>query len=187
MKVMTQRMGWPPLGKLIPRLMLLVILAACSSSNEETQGYGTPDATLSGMGSCKLSLAETVSDEEAIVALLNAEGDYVVQQDITSLVTLWTDNGRIIDTDHTPADPSDDQTWQGKDAIRHRYVHRVFPGAPGVAQPLDLLVSISGEKAVVTGTTRIGDEVSPVGDRWLLVKVRDCWMIQELVFNLEPK
>jgi hypothetical protein len=185
MKVMTQRMGWPPLGVLAPRLVLLVVLGACRPSSEEIGGYGTPDAALSGMGSCNLSLPETVSDEEAIVAVLKAEGTYVVQQDIASLVTLWADDGRIIDTAHTPADPSDDQTWQGKDAIRHRYVHRVFPGAPRVAGPSDMVVNITGEKAVVTGTTRIGDELSPAGDRWQLVKVGDCWVIQELVFNLE--
>jgi hypothetical protein len=128
-----------------------------------------------------------VTDQEAIVALLNAEGAYVVQQDIASLMDLWAENGRISDAEHTPADPSDDQTWQGMDAIRHRYLHRVFPGAPRVAQPLDLVLNITGEKAVVTGTTRIGDEISPAGDRWQLVKVGECWVIQELVFNLEPR
>ena len=187
MMFIKKQVGWPTLGKLVPRLMLLVVLVACSPSSEETQVHHTSDGALSGMGSCSLSLPETGSDEKAIAAVLKAEGAYVVQQDITSLVTLWTDDGRIIDTEHTPADPSDDQIWHGRDAIRHRYVHRVFPGNPHVAQPLNLVVSITGENAVVTGTTQIGDEVSPAGDLWLLVKERDCWMIQELVFNLEPK
>jgi hypothetical protein len=55
-----------------------------------------------------------------------------------------------------------------------------------MAQPADLVINVRGDEAVVTGTTRIGDEVSPAGDRWRLVKIEGCWVIQELIFNLEP-
>jgi hypothetical protein len=183
---MNSQDGWSAPATLISTLMICGVLSACSPATGESQRPRASDATLSEVGSCSLGLPETVSDEEAIMALLNAEGAYVVQQDIVALMRLWMPAGRISDAKHTPSDPADDQTWQGMDAIRHRYVHWVFPGAPGLAQPTNLVISIAGEKAVVTSTTRIGAEISPVGDRWQLVKVGGCWMIQELVFNLEP-
>lgn len=136
------------------------------------------------IGSCSLNLG-AVDDAEAITAILNAEGAYVVEQDIGALLNLWQTDGLVADANHTPTNLTDDQTWQGIDAIRHRYVRWVFPGAPDVAQPADLVINITDSKAVVTSTTRIGDEISPGGDRWQLVRVEDCWLIQTLIFNLE--
>ncbi len=138
-----------------------------------------------GLGSCSLELPDSTSDEVAITAVLHAEGAYLVQQDIIALMQLWGANARIIDAKHTPTDATDDHTWQGREAIRVRYLHRVFPGHPARAEPADLAISITGQQAVVTATTSIGDEVSPAGDRWLLVKQDECWVLQELIFNLE--
>jgi len=99
---------------------------------------------------------------------------------------LWAPDGRIADAKHTPADSADDQTWEGADAIRHRYLRRVFPGNPAAAQPAGLAIALNGDQATVTGTTQIGNEVSPNGDRWQVVKVGGCWVIKELIFDLEP-
>lgn len=160
--------------------------ATAAPEHQDTVSIGAVDAGPVEIGTCRLSLPELKTDAEAIAALLNAEGVYVVEQDIVALLGLWMPDGRITDAKHTPAKPADDLTWSGADAIRHRYVRWVFPGAPAVAQPVVLAISISGKRAVVTSTTRIGNEVSPAGDRWLLVKKGGCWLIQELVFNLEP-
>lgn len=183
---MSAKKGWPAPANFILILTICGLLSACSLVSGEIKRDSPPDVALSEIGSCSLDLPDTVTDEEAIVALLSAEGAYVVQQDIVALMRLWVPDGRVSDARHTPANLADDQSWQGTDAIRHRYVHWVFPGAPKVAQPADLDINITEKKAVVTGTTRIGDEVSPVGDHWQLVKVGDCWLIQELTFNLEP-
>jgi hypothetical protein len=183
---MSGQKDWPVSANLVLVLMICGLLSACSPAAGEIKRDSPPNAALSEIGSCGLDLPDTVTDEQAIVALLSAEGAYVVQQDIAALMRLWVPDGRVSDAKHTPTDLADDQTWQGTDAIRHRYVHWVFPGAPKVAQPADLVISITGEEAMVTGTTRIGDEVSPAGDQWQLVKVGDCWLIQELTFNLEP-
>jgi hypothetical protein len=39
----------------------------------------------------------------------------------------------------------------------------------------------------VSATTQIGDEVSPAGDRWTLVKHGNCWLLENLTYNLEPQ
>ena len=127
------------------------------------------------------------SDEEAVAQLIRAEGEGVVQQDIDRLMDIWADDGVIVDAKHTPEDAQDDAKWQGKEAIRQRYVNLVFPSAPMQAEAGDLQVSIEGDKATVTSTTNIGDEVSPKGDRWTLEKRNGRWYIVSLTYNLEPK
>ncbi len=160
-------------------LLALAALTACSPS--------PPDgASPARIGSCGLGLPDTAGDQEAITALLRAESAYVVQQDSEALMRLWAPDGRIADAKHTPADSGDDQTWEGADAIRHRYLRRVFPGNPSAAQPADLAIALDGDQAAVTGTTRIGNEVSLNGDRWQVMKIGGCWVIKELVFDLEP-
>jgi len=163
-------------------MLVLATVAACAPA----AGDGVSPTETARGGSCSLGLPGAVGDGEAITALLRAESAYVVQQDSEALMRLWMPDGRIADAKHTPADPQDDQTWEGADAIRHRYLRRVFPGNPTAAQPADLEIALDGDRAAVTGTTRIGNEVSPNGDRWQVVKVGGCWVIQELVFDLEP-
>jgi hypothetical protein len=138
-----------------------------------------------------LNLPASASHEEAIKRVLNAEGEMVVKQEIESLMQLWAAGSQVVNAKNTPNDPSDDQFWLDKDAIRNRYVRTVFPGAPATAAPADLSITITemvtGTSAVVTATTQIGNEVSPAGDRWLLVQQNGCWLIQSLIFNLETK
>jgi hypothetical protein len=157
------------------------ILPACTS--QPTPAIATP---IAAAGSCRLDLPADAHSETAIRAVLNAESEWVVSQDIDALMGLWAADSQVIDAKNTPDEKSDDQTWDGRDAIRHRYVRTVFPGAPSSAQPSDLEITIDGDQASVTSTTRIGDEVSPGGDRWQLVRVNGCWLIQSLTYNLEP-
>lgn len=136
-------------------------------------------------GSCSLALAAGHSDDDAIRAVIEAEGRLVVRQEIDALMALWADDAYIANARHTPDDESDDQFWRGPDAIRHRYVRVVFPGAPAAALPPELTIERDGVRAVVTATTRIGSEVAPAGDRWVLIKRSGCWQIASLTFNLE--
>jgi hypothetical protein len=160
---------------------VLVILAGC---REEP----VPRAPV---GSCSLTLAPDTVDAEAIRAVLNAEGELMVAQDIDPLMALWLPESQVVDAKNTADDPDDDQTWNGHDAIRHRYVRTVFPGAPAAAQPADLDIQIGqrGEllHAIVRGTTTIDDEIAPAGDRWELLKVDGCWLIERLTYNLEAQ
>jgi hypothetical protein len=127
------------------------------------------------------------NDKEALIQLIRAEGEGVVQQDIDRLVDIWAADGQIVDVNHTPDNPADDNKWVGRDAIRQRYVNLVFPSAPMQAGASDLQVTIEGPKAVVTSTTNIGNEVAAKGDRWTIEKREGRWYITSLTYNLEPK
>lgn len=169
----------PPLliAPLLSICLLALLLAGCKA-------VAPPAAPV---GSCTLGLPAGTSGEDAITAMLRAEGDLVVAQRIDDLMALWGEGASITDAKHTPADNADDQDWLGKDAIRHRYVRTVFPGAPAQATPADLQIAFTGgDRAVVTATTHIGGEVAPAGDRWTLVRRDDCWLLQNLTYNLEP-
>ncbi len=126
-----------------------------------------------------------LDDREAIAAVLEAEARGVAAQDITLLMRLWAEDGEVRDARHTPDDPSDDVVWRGKDAIYQRYVHLVFPGNPQVVSHRDMRIEILGDRAVVISTTHIGQENSPAGDRWELVKRNGRWLLYRLKYNLE--
>ena len=154
--------------------ILALILAACNGGSSSTAG------------SCWLGLADGSDDATAIKAVLAAEGQLVVAQEIDGLTALWSETGYVADAKHTPEQNDDDQFWRGIDAIRHRYVRTVFPGAPSAVAPSNLDIHIDGERAEVRATTRIGDEVASAGDRWTLTRAHGCWLIESLTYNLEP-
>lgn len=157
-------------GLVLPAI-LCIFLAGCSA----------PAVT---GGSCDLDPAPS-GDEAAIGALIEAEGHFVVTQQIDALMALWAESGYVANAKNTPDITDDDQFWREKDAIRHRYVRTVFPGAPAAAAPADLQIAIDGNRAEVTATTRIGAEVAPAGDRWVLIKNGQCWFLESLTYNLE--
>jgi len=128
---------------------------------------------------------QPATDEEAVRRLVEAEGATVVSQDISALMDLWADDATITDARHTPDDAGDDAIWRGKDAIRARYVTLVFPGNPQAGGAVDVHVTIDGDRAAATSTTRIGDELAPGGDRWTFVKRDGRWWIESLTYNLE--
>ncbi len=163
-------------------LGVILVLAACGSPAPSPLPTVVAPPLLPG--SCGLGSFE--DDEAAIAALIQAEGGLVVAQEIAGLMALWDASGAVVDAAHTPDDPADDQRWDGVDALRHRYVWMVFPGAPAQAAPGQMAVEIDGDTATVTATTQIGDEVSPGGDRWDSVRTpAGCWVIRQLTFNLE--
>jgi hypothetical protein len=160
-------------------LLTALLLAACS----QTPPVPTPTPAPLG-GSC--TLENVTDDESAIRALLVAEGQLVVSQDIDTLMRLWVESGRVVDAKNTPDAMDDDQVWDGRDAIRHRYVRTVFPGAPALVDHGDENITIDGDQAHVESTTTIGNEVAPAGDRWEMVRQDNCWYLASLTYNLEP-
>jgi hypothetical protein len=162
-------------------MLLLLFLAGCSNATPTPQPTATP-APIGG--SCSLETA--TDDESSIRALLVAEGELVVSQDIDALMRLWAETARIADAKNTPDNEEDDQVWEGKDAIRNRYARIVFPGAPAVIDHGDESITINGDQAQVESTTTIGNEVAPAGDRWEMVRQDGCWYLANLTYNLEP-
>ena len=157
----------------------MLLLVGCSGA------IPTPELAQAALGgSC--TLPATTDAESAIRALLDAEGEFVVAQTIDPLMQLWVEEGRVVDAKNTPDNADDDQVWEGKDAIRHRYVRTVFPGAPTLVDHGDQVITIEGDHATVESTTTIGSEVAPAGDRWEVLNRDGCWYLASLTYNLEP-
>ena len=160
-------------------LLIVLLLGAC----------GKPPAPPTPVPPTSIPRTPTpvpATDEEAILQLLAAEGEGVVQQDIERLMEIWAEDGVVMDARHTPDDTSDDLTWRGRDAIRQRYVTLVFPGNPSAAGATDVQLIIEGDTAEALATTRIGTEVAPGGDRWTFARRGGRWFITSLTYNLEP-
>ncbi len=169
---------------LLAALLGGVIAAGCGAAGEEAvHDAGSCSAAVAAL------LAGATDDDAQLAALLRAEGELVVAQQIDTLMALWAAEGEVVDAKHTPADPADDQRWMGADAVRHRYVRTVFPGAPAAADPNapapELAIRYDGARATVRATTRIGDEVAAAGDQWTFVRDGACWLIESLTYNLE--
>ena len=60
-------------------------------------------------GSCTLNLPAGTSDDDAISAVIHAEGQLVVDQKIDALMALWTDGASITNAKNTPDAAEDDQ------------------------------------------------------------------------------
>ncbi len=161
---------------LVVTLVALLGGVACTSPPSPSPPPIAPSPTPVGFG---------LPDEEAIRAVLDAEARGVATQDIDLLMSLWAEDGEVRDANHTPNDPSDDAVWRGSVAIYQRYVHLVFPGNPSYVAHPDMQIHIEGDRAVVTSTTRIGEEIAPAGDRWELVKRGGRWLLYRLTYNLE--
>lgn len=166
-------------------LVASMLIGGCDSKQTQSPAQGQAEAKILA-GSCELGLGQNSTDDEAITKVLESEGEFVVKQQIDTLMALWAEGSSVVDAKHTATDNTDDQFWKGKDAIRHRYVRVVFPGAPTSISPKDLNIQVDGNSATVEATTQIGAEVAKGGDRWQLVKQNNCWLIQNLTYNLEP-
>jgi len=158
-------------------LALALVLSGCGvpavpTSLPPTVAVGTPTPV-------------PANDEEAIVQLLAAEGEALVQQDISRLMDIWAEDGAVVDARHTPDDSSDDLAWRGRDAIYQRYVTVVFPGNPVTAGAIDVQATVSGDTAEAVATTHIGAELAPGGDRWTFKRQDGRWFIASLTYNLE--
>jgi ketosteroid isomerase-like protein len=161
--------------------LVLMSLAACAAgppASKPAPRTATPVRT---------PTPQPATAEEAIRQLIASEGHGVVSQDIAGLMDLWAADAVITDAKHTPENPDDDARWNGRDAIRERYVVLVFPGNPTAAGAADIELDIQGDRASAVSTTAIGSEVAPGGDRWTFQRADGRWWITGLTYNLEAK
>ena len=162
---------------LLTFILLAALLAGCGPAVPPARPSPTPTP----------SISLPALDDEAIRALVQYEAELLVNKDIDQLMALWLPDGYVADARHTPDNATDDLVWKGQYAVRDRYITVVFPGNPQFAQPEILSITIDGERATATSTTRIEKEVSPAGDRWTFRKLPDGWKIESLTYNLETK
>jgi hypothetical protein len=163
-------------------IVIAVLAAACSPPEVPTVPGEIPSPRPRGTDT-----PTPASDEEAIMQLLNAEGEGVVSQDIDRLMEIWDGDGMVIDAKHTPDNPDDDRVWGGIAAIRERYVNEIFPSAPSSVTHPDVELTIEGNSATALTTSTIGIDHAPGGDRWTFAKRDSRWLITGLTFNLEPQ
>jgi len=124
---------------------------------------------------------------QAITELIAAHRAAVVADDVQSVLDIWAEDGVITDTNHTPDDPTDDHVWRGLDAVLSYYTTVLFPLYLTEVGPVDTVLTVEGARAVMTGTTKIGDEISPGGERWTFARRDGEWRIVGMAFNLEPQ
>lgn len=166
-------------------LLILVAVGACNAQRPASSLGARPTRAN------YTPTPQPATAEEAIRQLVVLEGRGLVSQDIEGLMGLWAADAVVTDAKHTPDDPTDDARWEGRDAIRERYVVLVFPGNPQTAGDPHVAITVDGEDegatATAIGTTTIGSEVSPGGDRWTFVKRDGRWWISSLTYNLEAE
>ncbi|MBN1579135.1 MAG: hypothetical protein JXA89_00425 [Anaerolineae bacterium] len=125
-------------------------------------------------------------DQAAIQELIATEGRGAKARDVALLESVWADDAVVRDANHTPDDLSDDLVWEGWDAILLRYETVIFYLTLEAPGPVDLVMEVQSDTAIVTGTTRIGNERSSEGERWTFRRHKGTWKITGIVFNLEP-
>lgn len=130
-------------------------------------------------------LPPAVDAAQAITELMNTHRQAVLTDDVRGLLDIWADDGIIVDANHTPDDPADDHIWQGFDAVLSYYTTVLFPLYLTEIGPVDTALTVNGLEAMMTGTTVIGTEVSPGGERWTFAFRDGKWKITGLTFNLE--
>ncbi len=155
-------------------IVALAALMAATVSCSSPTGAGSESSTAPpppAAGSCTLGLGADAPDDEVIRAVLLAEGEFVVEQDIDALMQLWAPDSRVVDAKNTPDDDADDQNWDGKDAIR-RYVRA--PSFPDRRTKCSRRTWRSPSTAMRLSYTPppISAAKSPAGDhRWELVRI----------------
>lgn len=151
-------------------LLLLILVSGC---------YPSPPPTD--------SVPPTADASQTITHLIAVHRTAVVADDVQGVLDIWAEDGVITDANHTPFDPADDHVWRGLDAVLSYYTTVLFPLYLEEVGPVDTVVTINGSQAVMTGTTKIGDELAPGGERWTFALRDGEWKITSMTFNLESE
>lgn len=155
---------------------LWLLLAACGAVATPTPSKALPSIASADQQWNAIFQGHS-SPEEAVTALIVAERQATIDQDLGLLGQLWAADASIVDGRGT-LPTTDDYVWQGRAAILDRYRVAVFPFT---LPPLSQL-------AVGTTITITGNEatVHHHGDQWQLVKVEQRWWLLTLRYQLAP-
>ncbi len=159
----------------------LVIAVGCTTTPP------TPPAVQPQATRVRTATPVPASDEEAIRQLINAECEAVVQQDVDRLQGMWSNNGVVMDANHTKDNTGDDVTWKNWDALRDRYVNIIFPSNPTFCEHPNIQVTINGNNATATNDLKIGTTNCANCNAWTFVKDGAGWKIASLTYNLQAQ
>ncbi|MBE7470197.1 MAG: nuclear transport factor 2 family protein [Anaerolineales bacterium] len=125
------------------------------------------------------------ADPEQVRAVILTEVNATVAQDLALLKSLYTPDAVVIDRNGTPADPSDDTTWQGWANIERRY-QTFFSSNITSLTLVDLAIQLDGERAVATHQGVVLDGTL-YRDRgiYTLTKLGNQWLISGLEYGNE--
>lgn len=155
------------------------LIEVLKRSAKKEPGYGLI------RGKSKMEIKTRVLMEED--ASLNGDVDYAL--------ALWSPDGVIVDLNNTPDNPSDDQVWEGLEAIRKRYVEEYAERKYLSLLHSDVSITIEGDEAVmINGLSAIIQTKAGVKevnlattDKWVFKKKGDEWKIVRLEINRMPK
>ncbi len=155
-------------------------------------GHGIALASLILVGGCSPSpspagITPPPDAAQAIAELIAVHRAAVIADDVQGVLDIWAEDGVITDANHTPDDPADDHVWRGLDAVLSYYTTILFPLYLSEIGPVDTVLTVEGTEAVMMGTTKIGDELSPGGERWTFALRGGEWKITGMTFNLETQ
>ena len=114
----------------------------------------------------------------AFPALVQAERQAAIDNDIGLLRQLWAEDAQIEDGRGT-SETTDDYHWQGRQAIFDRYRVAVFPNPPAPHDRTPTLqVIVDGNRATTIDTQN--------GDQWEFVFVEGRWWLVVLRYGVSP-
>ncbi len=147
----------------------------------------TPTATSTTTPSCPVMAA---SDAETIRALVQAEADRVLHQDLEGVLALFEQNA-------LKWDKARNQSWQGKAQIGRYYSDAWRDIEYLQVLHTNIVIAVTGTTARARNdsygsfrdrkTGQIQSWSNPRGDSWTFVRGSDsCWLITSHRFNLSP-
>lgn len=159
-----------------------------STSTPTVTSTSSPTLTPTVTVRCPVTAA---TDEEAIRALVLAEANRVLHQDLEGVVALFDENA-------LKWDKARNQSWQGEAQIRNYYEVAWREIVYTQVLHTNIVITVTGTTATARNdssgtyinrkTSEIGSWDNPRGDSWTFVKGADgCWLITGHRFNLSPE
>ena len=123
------------------------------------------------------------ADQDAVRSVITTELEGAINQDLTTLASLYAPNAVIIDHNGTPDDPSDNTIWQGWTNIERRY-SAFFSAGFYSGSFVDLTVRVDGDRAQGTHQGVVLDDAYyEDSGLYLLEKQEGRWLITQLEYG----
>ncbi|HEX9923473.1 MAG TPA: hypothetical protein VGD99_12520 [Anaerolineae bacterium] len=167
---------------------LQATIEAAVAATQAAGPAGLPQSTLPPAPEDSTPAAPTpasVPDPQQVRQVIFNEVSGAIAQDLEYLRSLYAPDAVVVDHNGTPADPSDDTTWQGWVNIERRY-RAFFAAGFSSLNLIDLTIQMDGDRATAThaGVVLDGTAYSDQGV-YALEKLAGRWLITRLEFGNE--